>query len=281
MNPSITPLSFRSRNRRSPFDPVSKIPGGAFQPSGYAFVAMMIMVTILLLSITAALPSIYQEGQREREEETIFRAEQYERAIYLFHRRFGRYPTSVKDLLKTDNMRFLREPYRDPLSPNGRWRFIHANAAGVLIDSWVQPTLTPNPVQPHATTLPSGQESVPTEPAEKKKPKKHPPSTCDGSLDSGSDSSGQTGTLLGAFIVGVAPCSDRQSIRVLDRRKHYDEWEFLALNYVEYGLPEPQATQSPQPGSPSNQPGMNNPSLFSQPGNNNPPGGNQNSGFSN
>src|SRR5579875_3675037 len=280
MSLSITPWNFRSPNSESASG-AARNPGRMPAPSGYAFVAMMIMVTVLLISMTAALPSIYQEGQREREEEAIFRAEQYDRAIYLFHRRFGRYPTSVKDLLKTDNMRFLREPYRDPLSPNGRWRFIHANAAGVLIDSWVQSTLTPSQVQPHATTLPSGQESVPTEQTEPKKPRKHPPSTCDGTLDSGSDSSGQTGTLLGAFIVGVAPCSDRQSIRVLDHRKHYDEWEFLALNYVEYGLPEPQATQSPQPGSPSNQPGMNNPSLFSQPGNNNPPGGNQNSGFSN
>lgn len=36
---------------------------------GYAFLILMMMVTILLISLTTALPSIYQEGQREKEEE--------------------------------------------------------------------------------------------------------------------------------------------------------------------------------------------------------------------
>ena len=33
----------------------------------------MMLATVLLVSLTAVLPSIYQEGQREREAELIFR----------------------------------------------------------------------------------------------------------------------------------------------------------------------------------------------------------------
>ncbi|MDE3178910.1 MAG: hypothetical protein KGM47_04540, partial [Acidobacteriota bacterium] len=215
------------------------------------------------------------QSQREREEDTIFRAQQYSRAIYLFHRRMGRYPVSVQDLLKTDNVRFLRKAYRDPLSPTGRWRFIHAAAGGILIDSWNQTSL----LSPHASRLdqapnqgtngsfaskaaPFGGEETPATTnasATGGKPK-HPPSTCTASEDSGGGSSTQTGTLLGSFIAGVAPCSDKQSIRVLNNRNHYDHWEFLGLSYSPYRLPEasgPSASHPFQP-TPASQMGIQN-----------------------
>lgn len=284
--------------------------------------ALMILVTVLLISLTATLPSIYQEGQREREKEAIFRGEQYARAVYLFHRQFGRYPTSVKEMLGTNNgTRFLRQAFRDPLSPTGRWRFIHANAAGVLIDSWTQNIVMPgqnknrsqNPGETQENNASSGLGTSPSpgsptsmasspglrssfdqetpsglgssqeqaQPGQKKR--KHPPSSCDQSQSQGlgSDSSDQqTGTLLGAFIVGVAPCSNRQSIRVFNQKDHYDEWEFLGLDYVQYGLPRTQTNPSNQPGSPSSQP-----SLFGPQGSQNqpssPPPPSDSSGFSN
>ncbi|MGH9401231.1 MAG: hypothetical protein ACRD2P_03885 [Terriglobia bacterium] len=224
---------------------------------------------MLLVSLTAALPSLYQAGQREREAEAIFTGDQYARAIYLFYRKFGRYPTSVKDLLNTADIRFLRKPYRDPLSRNGRWRFIHAAAGGVLIDSWDQTTLIPGKTNSGASAAGSmagssnmGASSNSTTPgsaagagnAANGKPK-HPPSTCDAkgnnSPDQSSTTSYQTGTLMGAFIVGVAPCSNRQSIRVLNHQDHYDHWEFVGLNYREYALPQSSTVGNPvQPSSP-------------------------------
>lgn len=121
-------------------------------PNGYALVALMIFVTVLLISLTEALPRVYQEGQRRREEEAIFRGEQYARAIYLFHRTLGRYPASVKELLKTNDVRYLREAYSDPLSPSGRWHFIHAAANGIIIDSTNQ--TSPVPGQPGGPQAP-------------------------------------------------------------------------------------------------------------------------------
>ena len=102
-------------------------------------IIVMMVATLLLIALTAALPSVYQEGQREREEELIFRGTQYGKAVALFHKQFNRYPVSTKELLQTNGMRFLRQEYRDPMDPKGKWRFIHVNAAGVLLDSKNQP----------------------------------------------------------------------------------------------------------------------------------------------
>lgn len=240
---------------------------------GYALIALMIVVTLLLVSLTAALPSIYQASQRRREQETIFRGDQYARAIYLFYRRMGRYPVSVQDLLKTGNVRFLRKEYRDPLSSTGRWRFIHAAAGGILLDSWNQPVLSSN-LPPHASALdlafssnPTPTGAAPATGANNGKKKKHPPSTCNGPLDSSEGSTGQagrtgqTGTLLGAFIVGVAPCSNARSIRVFDHHSHYDQWEFLGLKYQPYHLPRPAATGA----TPASEMGIPNPTATPAP----------------
>src|ERR1019366_1630848 len=106
---------------------------------GMVLIIVMMVATLLLIALTAVLPSVYQEGQREREEELIFRGTQYGKAVALFHKQFGRYPVNTKELLQTNGIRFLRQEYRDPMDPKGKWRFIHVNAAGVLLDSKVQP----------------------------------------------------------------------------------------------------------------------------------------------
>lgn len=102
-------------------------------------IVIMVVATLLLIALTATLPSVYQEGQREKEKELIFRGYQYARAVAMFHKQFNRFPTSTKELLETNGVRFLRQEYRDPMDPKGKWRFIHVNAAGVLIDSKNQP----------------------------------------------------------------------------------------------------------------------------------------------
>ncbi len=103
--------------------------------AGYILLIVMMMATLLLVSLAAAVPSIYVEGQREKEKELIFRGEQYARAIILFHQQFKRYPTSVKELLHTNNLSYLRHAYPDPMTRSGKWRFIHATANGVVLDS--------------------------------------------------------------------------------------------------------------------------------------------------
>ena len=240
---------------------------------GYAFLVLMMIVTILLISLTAALPSIYTAGQREKEEELIFRGNEYARAILFFHRQFGRFPSSVDEILKkTNGFRFLRRAYRDPMSPNGKWRLIHANAAGMLIDSRTMPTIGAQANQAGQTppgTLPPGMTPPGTAP-----PGEQPPQGGEG------DKSIFTNQTLGAFIVGVASTSTKNSVRIFNDQTHYDKWEFLAVGPTVGGLPSGTGAnvgpggQTPMPGGPNQNPGIGpgpgpggpaNPPLTGQP----------------
>lgn len=216
-----------------PFPSEARQSGG--RQGGYALLVIMLMATLLLISLSAALPNIYVAGQREREEELIFRGNEYARAIGLFRRQFGRFPTSVEELIETNGMRFLRRAYVDPMSPKGRWRFIHAGANGALLDSRTQPR------------LPGGAGLQGMKPGEKPEEKKQDvPAQFDEPVE-----------MRGAFIVGVASSSRRESIRIWNRRTRYDEWEFLGIEGGSSGILAPQAGQPERRG----QPGLTIPTL--------------------
>lgn len=224
---------------------------------GYAFLILMMVLTILLITLTVALPNVYTKGQREREEELIFRGNEYARAIAQYHRQFNRYPTSVKDLLKrTNGFRFLRHDYRDPMSRSGKWRFIHANASGAVIDS---KTLAP--------PTPQKGEGKDQDKDKAAKPKEKP----EGEVS-------ESGEIKGAFIVGVASSSKHKSIRVWNDHDRYDEWEFLGVQTGAAGAagatgaspasgaqPGAPGTGGPQGGPrPTPRPGMTNPTTGPQ-----------------
>lgn len=221
---------------------------GAFGDRGIAFLILMMVLTMLLISLTVSLPDIYTQGQREREEELLFRGDQYARAIVLYHRQFNKFPASVDDLVKkTNGVRFLRHPFRDPMTRSGKWRFIHANAAGVVIDS---KTLTPpkakkpgesgassesqNTGQSNASgeTNAFGQTNAP----------QGQPQQAAGSSDN---------EIKGAFIVGVASTSTHKSIRIWNNKERYDLWEFLGVATA--AVPSG-ATSSPSGGSSTSNP---------------------------
>jgi len=91
---------------------------------------------MILLVSTAAL-RIDTQGRRERETELAWRGEQYQRAIGLYFRKFGKYPTKVDDLVKqTNGVRFLRQAFTEPMNKeDGSWRFIYVGPGGQLIGS--------------------------------------------------------------------------------------------------------------------------------------------------
>ena len=210
---------------------------------GFVLIILMIALTVMLVSLAAALPSIYQEGQREREEELIFRGNEYARAIYLFQRQFHRYPKSVDELLRTNNIRFLRRDYPDPMSRKGKWRFIHVGPGGVLLDSKTQ--------APPPSPLGQGKQSSETD---EHKPK--PPTSCDEKKKAESSAFfGDTNQMPGALIAGVASCSERDSIRVWNSHTKYDEWEFLGVGFNPVGVPTGQPQRPQRPGGAGQAPG--------------------------
>jgi hypothetical protein len=62
------------------------------------------------------MPTIAFEIRRDREQEMIHRGVQYSRAIRSYYKKFGRYPTRLEDLDNTNNLRYLRKHYKDPVT---------------------------------------------------------------------------------------------------------------------------------------------------------------------
>src|SRR6185503_17953207 len=59
------------------------------------------------------------------------------RAIGLYVRKFNRYPADFDALNNTQNQRFLRHKYVDPMSGKDDWRIVHVGPGGVFTDSLV------------------------------------------------------------------------------------------------------------------------------------------------
>src|SRR5580692_520110 len=114
--------------------------------SGYSLLMVVFLVATALIFAAVVTPNLLTEGRRERETETIWRGEQYERAVGLYFRKFGKYPTKVEDLTnQTNGVRFLRQAYTDPMNKeDGSWRFIYVGPSGQLIGSLRQTSLLQN-----------------------------------------------------------------------------------------------------------------------------------------
>ena len=107
---------------------------------------VIFLVASMLIFALAAAPNVLTEGRREKEAEMAWRGEQYERAIGLYYKKFGKYPTKIEDLTReTNGVRFLRQAYKDPMNKDdGTWRFIYVGANGQLIGSLRQTSLAQN-----------------------------------------------------------------------------------------------------------------------------------------
>jgi hypothetical protein len=103
--------------------------------SGFAILLVFAMAATVALMLYLELPRVAFEAQREREQTLIERGEQYKRAIQLYFRKLKTYPPSIDALENTNNVRFLRRRYVDPLTGKDDWRLIHIGPGGVFTDS--------------------------------------------------------------------------------------------------------------------------------------------------
>ncbi len=88
-------------------------------------VGAVVLVFLMLLTLSIAAPRIAMDIKHDRELEAQHRAQQYTRAIRVYYQKFKHYPGSVEQLEKTNNQRFLRQKYLDPLTGKDDWRLIH------------------------------------------------------------------------------------------------------------------------------------------------------------
>ena len=85
-------------------------------------VALMAAVAVMMIMLAAAVPSWRYVTRNDAEEELIFRGGEIADAIARFQRRNANaLPPSLEVLVKG---KFLRRPYKDPMTKHGRWRFI-------------------------------------------------------------------------------------------------------------------------------------------------------------
>jgi hypothetical protein len=105
--------------------------------SGFAVLFVYAMAATVAIMLYMELPRVAFEAQRDKEQLLIDRGEQYSRAVTLFVRKFNRYPADFDALQSTQNLRFLRHKYVDPMTGKDDWRLIHVGPGGVFTDSLV------------------------------------------------------------------------------------------------------------------------------------------------
>ncbi len=106
--------------------------------SGFALLFIFFLAGSVSIMLFMAMPRVAFESQRDREQMLVDRGEQFKRAIQVYYAKTKKFPQRIEDLENTNNVRFLRRRYVDPMTGKDEWRIIHVNTAGQLTDSLVQ-----------------------------------------------------------------------------------------------------------------------------------------------
>jgi type II secretory pathway pseudopilin PulG len=230
--------------------PTRNIGPGA-RESGYILLTLLLVVALLIVALGAIVPSIAFQIRRDREEELIHRGVQYSRAIRAYFKKFGRYPTRLEDLESTNNLRFLRKRYKDPI--NGKdFKLLHfgevkmfgspiAGASAIAGANPAQPGPFGSANGPGLTSSPSGLGAAPpptnaADPNAQAGVNQSPGTDSSQALGTpqapsgdGKGLSGQPSgpTFGGGPIVGVVSASKKEGIREFNHKKKYEEWQFI------------------------------------------------------
>lgn len=201
---------------------------------------IVIMLTLTLLAMSAAVPYVVTQIKRDREDELIHRGRAYSTAIKRFMKKTGRYPTSLKELENTGNVRFIRKLYTEPMSKTGEWRIIHYGEAKFFPKGFGFNAISGLGGGTGGAILPGGMGtivgtggSLPMSGPGNPGPGGPGTQTAQGStggMTPAADISKPLGTgttFGGAPIIGVASTNKGESIHEVNERKRYNEWEFF------------------------------------------------------
>jgi hypothetical protein len=134
--------------------------------------------------------------KNDREEELIFRGGEIADAIQRYQQKNGNaLPPSLEVLVKG---KFLRREYKDPMTKDGKWRFIRPGQPGQAVRGGGIPRAGFGTGRTTTTTTTTTRPSA---------------------FSQGSETFGG--------IQGVASRSDEESLRVFNGRRKYSEWLFL------------------------------------------------------
>ena len=229
---------------------------GRRRDAGYVLLAILFALTLLIIALAAAAPNAARAAQRVKEDELIRRGEQYALAIRRFYKKFGRYPSDPDQLQNTNNIRFLRRKYLNPITGKDDWQPIQFGKARPAVGFFGQKITTTGGQSPSgpglgpstiATGLSSSSASTSnsgsnnpastaagaTNPSGTTSPSGTPsdakfPAGPAGSAGNPLSSDQLTGkTFGGGAIVGVSIPSQKESLKEFQQKNHYNEWQFV------------------------------------------------------
>ena len=110
------------------------------QQGGFAYLLIPALVVVMGAGLAMLGTQWDLARQREREDELLVIGNQYRQAIGLYYQQspgsMKRYPTTLNDLLKDPRTprteRYLRRPYRDPLTQEEGWGLVKAPDGGIM-----------------------------------------------------------------------------------------------------------------------------------------------------
>jgi type II secretory pathway pseudopilin PulG len=234
---------------------------------GYVLLTIILFVALLAIAMTAMAPLITQQIKRDREEELIHRGVQYSRAIKHYVKKFGRYPTKLEDLENTNNVRFLRKRYKDPVTGKD-FKLLHMGEVQTSFGSGIAGATSVASLAASQATGggfgsslggntfggnggsafgnntgafgggtfgsigSSGNPAQPGTNASQGNPDQSQvtdASTTDQRVAGQPNQGGSSGNTVfgGGPIVGVASVSKEKSIRVFNKKEHYYQWQFI------------------------------------------------------
>ena len=222
--------------------------------AGYTLLIVAFLIASMIVLLTAATPSLIMQGRRDREQEMIWRGNQYVRAIGLYYRRNGHYHSKIDDLYKgTNGIRYLRKEYKDPMNTtDGSWRPIYIGPNGQLIGSTNYSNLLQMGITGSVPTgAPSAGPAGTTQSAA-------PPGAQQGTTPAGatqtqdqseSQLSPLGGEVIGGNLIGVGSKVKKPSIKVVNGASNYYHWEFIWRPIQVVGAPSQAPAQAPAAGA--------------------------------
>jgi len=225
---------------------------------GYILLILLLFVALLSIGALKIVQEFKFQYQRDREEELIHRGVQYSRAVRRYYKKLGRYPTRIEDLEDTNNIRFLRKRYKDPMNRDpvtGKERdFKLLRLTDVQMSFNSAPTkglvpVTDMAAQQAGVQGANGFSAGPATAATSAGAVTQEPQASAANDNSQGDNSqagqevtgapppqplspqvgpgGAPQVFGGGAIVGVASFSKDKTIREFNKKNHYNQWQFI------------------------------------------------------
>ncbi len=273
---------------------------------GYILLTLMLFVAILAIGAMAWIEKVDFQIKRDREEELIHRGVQYSRAVRRYFKKFGRYPTRIEELESTNNLRFLRKRYKDPITGKD-FKPLHLTDVQISFNPGAASGLPPGPdanISGSQPGPPGALNTVTTAPGDAsagailQNPQApqgadqgdatratQAPQSNNGALPQiqrqGATGLGPGGAQVfgGGAIIGVASVSKLKTIREFNKKDHYNQWQFIYDPSTDrggllmtpnqpplQGAVQPNQQQNGAPGTPGQNQSLGNQGFGSQGG---------------